>query len=73
MIQSQGSSEGAGWDGCGSDGTGGPVPLGAGALPPPGSPGDVCGDGVTTSAAQMLQFAAFFGGGRGEDNRGGNP
>ena len=29
--------------------------------------------GIITSAAQMLQFAAFFGGGRGGDNRGGNP
>ena len=29
--------------------------------------------GIITSAAQMLQFAAIFGGGRGEDNRGGNP
>ncbi|MDN5693266.1 MAG: M48 family metalloprotease, partial [Micrococcaceae bacterium] len=29
--------------------------------------------GIITSAAQMLQFAAIFGGGRGNDNRGGNP
>jgi len=29
--------------------------------------------GVITSAAQMLQFAAVFGGSRGDDNRGGNP
>ena len=29
--------------------------------------------GIITSAAQMLQFAAIFGGGRGDDNRGGNP
>ncbi|RKQ36985.1 zinc metalloprotease HtpX [Kocuria tytonis] len=28
--------------------------------------------GIITSAAQMLQFAAIFGGGRGDDNRGGN-
>ncbi|MDV5998497.1 zinc metalloprotease HtpX [Kocuria rhizophila] len=29
--------------------------------------------GIITSAAQMLQFAAIFGGGRDNDNRGGNP